>query len=175
MPAPPVFLSFGMPPASIPASCGGAPPPAPVSPPSLLLLALFGAGGARPGGAGGAPPGLAMPGMGGAPMTGAAALSFLSSTGADLSLTTPTFFSLVPDSMLLSNAPCFSLAACDCCPHDAYSASSFCLLLAGQSTGRRRSRWRRRATTSSTHPRQRRRRRRSRHRDVCGCLMERIE
>lgn len=54
---PPAFLSFGIPPAKRPASCGGAlklSPP--LSPPSLLLLALLGVGGASPGG-GGAMPG----------------------------------------------------------------------------------------------------------------------
>jgi hypothetical protein len=108
MPAPCVFRSLGIPPANKPASCGGAPPD-PVSPLSLLLLALFGVGGASPpGGGGGAPPGeglLAMPGIGGAPMTGAGALSVLPTMGADLSLICVTFLSLAPPSMLLRSAP----------------------------------------------------------------------
>jgi hypothetical protein len=155
IPAPPVFRSLGMPPASIPANWGGPPPP-PVSPLSLLLLARFGGGGAKPlGGRGGAPPGeglLAMPGIGGAPMTGAGALSFLSSIGADLSLIWVTFLNRAPDSMLLRSAPYSELAS----PFDnlsvnvAYSASTLRLLLWRQSSRRRRRR-RRRTTSSSTH------------------------
>lgn len=69
---PPDFLSFGIPPANRPPSCG-APPDiaglsaAPSPPVSLLLLARPGIGGARPdGGAGGLP----IPGTGGAPPIG---------------------------------------------------------------------------------------------------------
>lgn len=107
----PVFLSFGIPPASIPASCGGPDDPAPPLPspaPSLLLRARLRAGGARLPGVGR----LGMPGTGGAPAIGAAgAPSFLSSIGADRSFTTPTFFSRVPASMLLRSAPWNPLVA----------------------------------------------------------------
>jgi len=90
---PPVFLSFGMPPAKIPPSCGAAMPADASFDPlltlgeSLLLLALF-----APGGAGGL-----RPGTGGAPA--AAELPNPSDTfptiGADRSLVT-AFFSLAP-------------------------------------------------------------------------------
>jgi hypothetical protein len=61
---PPDFRSLGIPPANIPANCGGPPIEAPVSPPSLLLLPL------APVGTGGAsPPG---DGLGGIPGTGGA-------------------------------------------------------------------------------------------------------
>ena len=109
MPAP-VFRSFGMPPANIPANCGG-PADAAVlrsssslsPPPSLLLRARFGGGGASDGRFGRAP----SPGTGGAPLIGAAGPSdTLPSVGADLSLICVTFFSFVPCSMLLKRAPC---------------------------------------------------------------------
>jgi hypothetical protein len=103
---PPVFRSFGIPPANSPASCGGPPPgpPPPSPPPSLLLRA-------RPvGGAGARPPGvgrLGAPGTGGAPpTTGAAGPDLLSIMGADLSFTCATFLSLAPCSILLKSAPC---------------------------------------------------------------------
>lgn len=103
----PVFLSFGMPPAKIPANCGGSTNPPPPSPtPSLLLRARFGGGGARLPGDG------RIPGTGGAPPIGAAGPSdFLSNIGADRSLTCVTFFSLAPCSMLLKSAPCTLLDA----------------------------------------------------------------
>lgn len=68
---PPRFFNFGMPPANMPASCGGCSiPETPVSLPlwSLLLRALFppfGTGGASP------PDGFDIPGIGGAPPNGA--------------------------------------------------------------------------------------------------------
>lgn len=99
---PPAFRSFGIPPAKIPASCGGPlfePPP---SPPSLLLLARFGAGGGAKLDCVGL---LAMPGTGGAPPTGAAGAIFASIIGAERSLTCATFFRRAPPSMLLSSAP----------------------------------------------------------------------
>lgn len=107
---PPAFLSFGMPPANKPPSCGGAaialsPPPV-----SLLLRArLPPPGGASPpGGAGGLP----MPGIGGAPaIAGAAGPSeTLPTVGADRSLTCVTFLSLAPFPMSDSSAPCDVLA-----------------------------------------------------------------
>jgi hypothetical protein len=108
---PPDFLSFGMPPANKPPSCGAdaielSPPPV-----SLLLLARFpppGAGGTSPGGAGALP----MPGTGGAPPIGGALGPSLTlpTVGADRSLTTVTFFSLAPLPMSDSSAPCAMLA-----------------------------------------------------------------
>lgn len=108
---PPVFRSFGMPPARMPANCGGPAddPPPPSPPPSLLLLARFGGGGARLPREGrfGSPPG-----TGGAPPIGAAGPSdFLSIIGADLSFICATFFNLAPCSMLLKSAPCELSAA----------------------------------------------------------------
>lgn len=96
---PPDFLSFGIPPAKRPPSCGAAdsipPPDGPLPCPwSLLLRALLGAGGRRPG-TGGAPP------IGGP----ASLLVLLPNTGAERSFTTPTFFSRVPLLMSLSSAP----------------------------------------------------------------------
>jgi len=80
---PRVLRSFGRPPASIPANCGGPPVPVPSPPPplpSLLLLARLGGGGANDGRFG-------MPGTGGAPPIGAGGPSdFLSTIGADRSL-----------------------------------------------------------------------------------------
>jgi len=111
MPAP-VFLNFGMPPANIPASCGG---PADVvvllsslslsTPPSLLLRARFGGrGGGATDGRFGRPP---SPGIGGALPIGATGPSdVFPSIGADLSLTCVTFFSFAPCSILLKSAPC---------------------------------------------------------------------
>jgi hypothetical protein len=103
---PPAFRNFGIPPANMPANCGGAlfPPGAPPSPPSLLLRARFcGGGGARLDGAVGL---LAIPGTGGAPIVGATGVGLLSIMGAERSLITPTFFRRAPPSMLLSRAPC---------------------------------------------------------------------
>ncbi len=107
---PPTFRSLGMPPARIPASCGGPDDDAP-SPPSLLLLPL------DPGGTGGASPpdcglvcmpgtGGAPPGTGGAPpgLTGGPSET-LPTSGADRSFTCVTFFKRAPFSMLLSSAP----------------------------------------------------------------------
>jgi hypothetical protein len=97
---PPDFLSLGMPPANSPPSCGGAadsmlPPAGPLPCPwSLLLRALFGAGGLSPG-TGGAPP------IGGA----ASFVGLLLTIGADRSLTWVTFFSLAPLLISLSRAP----------------------------------------------------------------------
>lgn len=96
---PPVFLSFGIPPANSPPNCGAAStlPPAAAFPGwSLLLLALFppAVDGRRP------------PGTGGAPPTGGPAESLgLSMMGADRSFTTPTFLSLAPFVMSPSKAP----------------------------------------------------------------------
>jgi hypothetical protein len=99
-----------MPPARIPASCGGPADDAP-SPPSLLLLPL------DPGGTGGANlpacglvcmlgTGGAAPGTGGAPLGLVGGPSeALATSGADLSLTCVTFFRRAPFSMLLSSAP----------------------------------------------------------------------
>jgi hypothetical protein len=106
---PPAFLSFGMPPANIPASCGGA--AAALSPPpvSLLLRARFPPGGASPpGGAGGLP----IPGTGGAPVIAGALGPFdtFPTRGDDRSFTTPTFLSLAPLPMSDSSAPCDLLA-----------------------------------------------------------------
>jgi hypothetical protein len=96
---PPDFLSFGIPPANSPPSCGAAgsiPPPAGALPCpwSLLLRALFGAGGLRPG-------------TGGAPPIGGPALfvGLLLTIGAERSLTTVTFFNLAPLLMSLRSAP----------------------------------------------------------------------
>lgn len=101
---PPDFLSFGMPPANRPPSCGAADmalaPPPPVS---LFDLALpSGTDGARPPGGFGIPPG-----TGGAPITGPPPVLFFSfpSTGADRSLICVTFFNLVPFSMSPNSAP----------------------------------------------------------------------
>ena len=57
-------------------------------------------------------------------MTGAGPLSFLSSMGADLSLTCATFFNLAPPSMLLSRAPCVRLEDKPC----PYISACWCLL-----------------------------------------------
>lgn len=104
---PPDFLSFGMPPANIPASCGGAAPP---SFASLLLLARFpppGTGGASPGTAGGLP----MPGIAGAPMGAALGPSLtLPTIGEDRSLICVTFFNRVPLLMSPKRAPYDTLA-----------------------------------------------------------------
>lgn len=102
-PVPPVFRNLGMPPANMPANCGGA-LPVDASPPALLLRALFGVeGGARPGALGG---GRFMPGIGGAPMTGAADVGLLSIMGEERSLMTPTFLRRAPDWMSPRRAPC---------------------------------------------------------------------
>jgi hypothetical protein len=103
---PPAFLSFGMPPANMPASCGGA--GIALSPVSLLLRARFPGGASPPGGAGGLP----MPGTGGAPvMAGADGPSeTLPTMGDDRSFTTVTFFSRAPLPMSDSRAPCAMLA-----------------------------------------------------------------
>jgi hypothetical protein len=93
---PPDFLNLGMPPANNPPNCGAAgsiPPPA--AGPSLLLRALFGAGGLSPG-TGGAPP------IGGA----ASFVGLLLTIGAERSLIWVTFFNLAPLLMSLSRAPC---------------------------------------------------------------------
>ena len=97
---PPDFLSLGMPPANSPPNCGAADsmlPPAGLLPCpwSLLLLALFGAGGLSPG-------------TGGAPPIGGPALfvGLLLTIGAERSLICVTFFSLAPLLMSLSRAPC---------------------------------------------------------------------
>jgi hypothetical protein len=101
----PVFLSFGMPPAKMPPSCGAAviPPEFP-PPPSLLLLALFpappGTGGARP------PGGFSIPGIGGAPPIGGPPElpdSFATS-GADRSFVV-AFFRRVPFVISVRRAP----------------------------------------------------------------------
>lgn len=97
---PALFLSFGMPPASMPASCGAdsaAPPPLPL-PMSLLLRARFcdADGGGR------------RPGTGGAPPIGGPALAeedLLSRMGAERSFTS-TFLSRVPFWMSPRRAPC---------------------------------------------------------------------
>jgi hypothetical protein len=87
---PPAFLSFGIPPARMPASCGGPPAPGP-SPPSLLLLSLNppGTGGARPPDEGGGLGAIPSPGTGGAPagLAGTADEAELSIIGADRSFT----------------------------------------------------------------------------------------
>jgi hypothetical protein len=93
---PPVFRSLGIPPANMPASCGGPPCDPSPSPPSLLLLPLdpLGGGGAKlPGGGLGA-----IPGIGGAePILGAAGpFDTFPTVGAERSLTTVTFLSRVP-------------------------------------------------------------------------------
>lgn len=95
---PPDFLSLGIPPANRPPSCGAdsiaAPPDPPLCPWSLLLRALLGAGGRRPG-------------TGGAPPAGGPALLFglLSRMGADRSLIWVTFLSFAPLLMSLRSAP----------------------------------------------------------------------
>lgn len=102
IPARPVFLSLGMPPAKSPPSCGAAvtpesgPPPPPAS---ELLLALLAAGGSLVGAFG-------RPGIGGAPPTAGALLCVLLLTiGAERSLTTPTFLSRAPFEISPSKAP----------------------------------------------------------------------
>ena len=104
---PPVLRSFGMPPAKRPPSCGATPDaaPPPPSPPSLLLLALE-----LLGGGGASPPGDGLEGMpgtfGAEPIVGAGGPSETFPTiGADRSLTTVTFLSLAPCSILLRSAP----------------------------------------------------------------------
>jgi hypothetical protein len=176
---PPAFLSFGMPPANIPASCGGA--AIPLSPAvSLLLRARFPPGGASPpGGAGGLP----MPGTGGAPvMAGADGPSeTLPTMGDERSLITVTFFRRAPLPMSDSSAPCAMLAvACPMrLPHHAarfardvnatYSSCSRRRLSARRLHARH---WRRRRWPSSaaSHGRHGRRGRWWGHRVVCALL-----
>lgn len=102
--APPVFRNFGIPPANMPANCGAAVANDPPScPASLLLLPRcpIGGGGARPFGEG-----LFIPGTGGALDIGALGPpEDLETMGADRSLTTPTFLSRAPPSILLKRAP----------------------------------------------------------------------
>lgn len=121
---PPDFLSFGIPPANSPPSWGGPADEAPVSPPSLLLLALapLGTGGANPPGVGLG----AIPGTGGAPagLTGAASTT-LPIDGAERSFIWPTFLSLAPPSILLSSAPCFVSEKWNKCSSLTYSSGSF--------------------------------------------------
>lgn len=104
---PPRFLSFGIPPANIPANCGGC--SIPVTPPSSLLLwslllrALF------PPGTGGAnPPGLDIPGTAGADAKGDG--PEVSDTfpiiGADRSFVT-AFFNCFPFEISDRRAPLF--------------------------------------------------------------------
>jgi hypothetical protein len=174
---PPAFLSFGMPPANSPPSCGGA--ATPLSPVSLLLRARFPPGGASPpGGAGGLP----MPGIGGAPaIAGAAGPSdTLPTIGADRSLTTPTFFSRAPFPMSVSSAPCDVLAVALC--HADSRGAAFSLQLGVPVTYSSSSRWRlcsrclharhwRRwwwPASASSHGRHGRRRRWWGHRVVCA-------
>lgn len=115
---PPAFLSFGIPPANNPPSCG-APLDIPASlapspPVSLLLRARFpGTGGARPGGAGAFP----MPGIGGAPPIGGplGPSDTFPTCGADRSLICVTFFSLAPLLMSDRSAPCAVLARSAAC------------------------------------------------------------
>lgn len=101
---PPVFLSFGMPPAKRPASCGAASMGAAGAsrlPWSLLLLALLpGTGGARPPGAFG------KPGTGGAPPTGdgPGPPDTFPITGADRSFVT-AFFKAFPLEISERRAP----------------------------------------------------------------------
>ena len=99
---PPAFLSFGIPPARIPASCG--PPPkasAPPDPASLCALALPASG------LGGAPPGgfNDPPGTGGAPRGDGPAAFFSPPTiGADRSFVT-VFLSCLPFEISPNKAP----------------------------------------------------------------------
>lgn len=99
---PPVFRSFGMPPASIPPNCGAPPTAPPRLPSSLLLLTLLppGAGGASP------PDGFPSPGTGGAPGVGPPPPppDSFPTIGADRSFVT-AFFSFVPLVMSPSSAP----------------------------------------------------------------------
>lgn len=97
---PPAFLSFGIPPANIPANCGAEAGTLPPSPLSLLALARF------------APPGTAgAPGILGAPMGAAAGPSLtLPTIGEDRSLICVTFFSRAPFVMSPKSAPCDALA-----------------------------------------------------------------
>jgi hypothetical protein len=117
---PPDFLSFGIPPANIPANCGAAAGALPPSLPSLLLLARF------------APPGTggALPGIAGAPIGAAGASLTLPTIGADRSLTCVTFFSRAPLVMSPKSAPCELLARLHVVPvsrvNTTYSASSWC-------------------------------------------------
>jgi hypothetical protein len=102
---PPDFLSLGMPPANSPPNCGAAdsilPPAGPLACPwSLLLRALFGAGGLSPG-------------TGGAPIGGPALfVGLLLTIGAERSLICVTFLSLAPLLMSLSSAPCRNRQHC---------------------------------------------------------------
>ena len=103
---PPVFFSFGIPPANMPPNCGAESvideDPPPIDPWSLLLRARLAAGAV----------GGLKPGTGGAPPTGGAAEEEgdLSSIGADRSLTW-TFLSRAPDCMSPRSAPC-ALSSC---------------------------------------------------------------
>lgn len=114
---PPLLLSFGMPPAKMPPSCGAvASPPLsplpPLPPVSLLLRARmapgpFGIGGASP------PGGLPRPGIAGAPPIAGAAEPPLSFPimGADRSFVT-AFLSLAPLVISLRRAPYSSHVSC---------------------------------------------------------------
>lgn len=104
---PAFFLNFGMPPANIPASCGGAsaplPPPPKPPPESLELLGLFAP---TPPGIGGTPK-AGRPGTAGAvprPPLGAAELVLPATCGPDRSFVT-AFFSLIPFEISPSRAP----------------------------------------------------------------------
>lgn len=161
---PPDFLSFGMPPANSPPSCGGA-ATAPSPPVSLLLRARFppGTGGASPpGGAGGRP----RPGTGGAPPIAGALgpLLTLPTSGEERSLTWATFFSRAPLVMSPSRAPCGRLAAAPrrVGAHGTHSSCARRRLPSGRlhaGHGRRR----RRPSSAPSHGRHGRRGRRRRH------------
>lgn len=114
-PPPPVFRSFGMPPAKMPPSWGAALAEAALLfPVSLLLRALF----APPGTGGASPPGaFGKPGTGGAPPIGGPPPPLLDDAptiGAERSFVT-AFFSLVPFVISPSNASYHSSALCSSC------------------------------------------------------------
>lgn len=147
---PPVFLSFGMPPAKRPPSCGAASMAGAAGasrlPWSLLLLALLpGTGGARPPGAFG------RPGTGGAPPSGdgPGPPDTFPTTGADRSLVT-VFFNALPLDISERRAPLtlrqFHTADSHEAPDSTYSSRSASRRPCREvSRGRRR--WRRASTT----------------------------
>ncbi len=190
MSIPPDLRSLGIPPASIPPSCGAAlsPPLPPPDPPvSLLLLALF------PSGGGASPLGrFGIPGTGGAPPIEAfeGPLETLPTIGAERSLITVTFFSCVPLVISPSSAPytgvvlaVFSAwskficgvyqcrkSPCDVITYSAFTGRRFCCRSARPwRPSRRRRRW----WWSSAESRRRRRRRRRRR--WCGHCMTRLD